>query len=92
MTKFKEKWLNQLDINGMKVALWCEKSKHDEESTLCRICNSTFKIDRGFDKVNQHAKGKTHIKKVGVKDNTQLRLINQPQNESDSIKITILIL
>lgn len=65
MVKFQEKWLGRTDVNEDKVGEWGAKSSKGPSHMLCITCNSHFVIDKGFEKVNQHAKGKGHQDKVG---------------------------
>lgn len=54
-TQFQEKWLKHVDCNGDNVPEWAEQDLTDPYRTYCRICDSSFLIEDGFEKINQHA-------------------------------------
>ena len=59
-TKFQSKWLEKVDCNNNIVSEWTVKIEKDLYSCICNICNATFSIDKGFEKINQHAKTVKH--------------------------------
>ena len=59
-TKFQDNWLSKIDCNEMVVSRWASKVSTDSYSCFCNICSSKVSIEKGFEKLNQHAKTQKH--------------------------------
>lgn len=84
-TSFQDSWLKKTDINGTTVSAWAEKDlENDEYHAHCKICGARILCEKGFKKLNQHAKTDKHKKNL-VKINTgQLNLVVSINNSIPS--------
>lgn len=86
-SRFKESWLAKSDCNKTVVGLWAQKVDKDAYSCMCRICNKPFKIDKGFDRINQHAKRAIHRLNLS-KLKSQLTLTSKATLQTTSLTDT----
>lgn len=84
-TAFQAKWLEKLDANKTLVRKWAQQVSDDKYACFCILCKSKFKIDKGFDRINQHAKTaghQTHAK--SMENQTMLQVADETQSKSTS--------
>lgn len=83
-TQFQDKWLLKKDCNETKIGDWAEKVEGNEGKyrCFCKICRKTFGIEKGFDRVNQHAKGKTHILNLSKLTSQLILTTDQASNKN----------
>lgn len=58
-------WLSRLDERGVLAKSWAKASLKGPLFTYCIPCPTDFKTEKGFEKINQHAKGPGHRIKSG---------------------------
>ena len=89
-TKFQDSWLEKNDCNEFKVSEWASKVDTDVYKAYCRICNITFSIEKGFDKIDQHAKTQKHKNNLcKIKPSQQHIALSSPRfSTSSHINIT----
>lgn len=79
---FNESWLTESDISGVKVSTWAKKV--DDNNVYCCCCEKKIPIARGFQAIQQHAKGSKHQTQFKIKcDATQMKLSGGAKGEEN---------
>lgn len=74
-TMFQDNCMKLVDQNGTLISKWTKKDSSDQYYCICIICNSLrFNIEKGFDRLRQHAKSEKHISNLSKLDSGQLLL------------------
>lgn len=73
--KFQDSWLTLIDPNGTLIPKWAKKDPNDQYFCICIVCkNARFSVDRGIDRLRQHARTEKHIKNWNILNTGQLLL------------------
>ena len=91
MVVFQDSWLQKRDCNKTVVGTYAKKSKKGAEYTFCKICDSSFKTKKGFEKINQHAKGASHrlnLPKITQQTLKPIEIIKPDQDKIKSVVVT----
>lgn len=65
-SKFQDKWLAWKDSNGTPIYDLAQEDADDPYKCVCLVCNPSrmFSCDKGFERIEQHAKTKKHMGKL----------------------------
>ena len=84
MVKFNDKWLDKEDSTGRVVRTYGKKIHADNDfSFYCLACSRTVQTTKGFEKINQHVKTKTHadsITKYKPQSQATLKTVDLPRD------------
>ena len=62
-TKFQVSWLDQTDIDGLKIGDWCTSCKTSKNKAFCTLCLKDISVENSvLPQIQQHAKGEKHRK------------------------------